>query len=354
MSSRSAGLRLGQFAYKPRIPIIQTSTFTTSRHNQVSDTLKAEAQRNNQKFKLENLLNVKDKGMHSLPWFRPHLTNIVALITGGGTGIGLMAAQALAVNGAKVYITGRTPEKLERVAELYGQNIPGSIVPVPADVTSKESIGNLVQTVSERESHLSILINNAGISSHPQTTEYDNAPDLRKSLFDDPVATFKEWEDTYRTDVSQLFFMTTAFLPLLSKGSEVQHGWSSTVLNISSISGIVKTAQHHFAYNASKAASIHLTKMLAQEISGSPASRLPIRVNNIAPGVFPSEMTAGESDELQKNYIPASKYEQKVPARRAGREEDMAGAVLFATTNQYLNGQTVVVDGGYVLAAGSV
>lgn len=265
-----------------------------------------------------------------------------------------MAAQALAVNGAKVYITGRTAEKLERVAELYGKNIPRNIIPVPADVTSKESIESLVQTVSERESHLSILINNAGISSHPQTTEYDNAPDLRKSLFDDPAATFKEWEDVYRTNVSQLFFMTTAFLPLLFKGSEIAHGWSSTVLNISSISGIVKTAQHHFAYNASKAASIHLTKMLAQEISGSPASRLPIRVNNIAPGVFPSEMTAGESDELQKNYIPAWKYEQKVPARRPGREEDMAGAVLFAATNQYLNGQTVVVDGGYVLAAGSV
>lgn len=280
----------------------------------------------------------------------------MALITGGGSGIGLMATQALAVNGAKVYIAGRTNEKLERVAELYGkdENIPGSIIPITADITSKESIAQLVQNISARESHLSILINNAGISSHTQTTEYDNADDLRKSLFDDPAASIKDWEDVYRTNVPQLFFMTTAFLPLLSKGSEKKHGWSSTVINISSISGIVKTAQHHFAYNASKAAAIHLTKMLAQEICGQPSSRLPIRVNNIAPGVFPSEMTTGESDEMQKSHIPQEKYEQKVPARRPGKEEDMANAVLFAATNQYLNGQTVVVDGGYVLAAGTV
>ena len=131
-----------------------------------------------------------------------------------------MATQALAVNGAKVYIAGRTNEKLERVAELYGKddNIPGSIIPVTADITSKESIAQLVQTISARESHLSILINNAGVSSHTQTTEYDNADDLRKSLFDDRAATIKDWEDVYRTNVPQLFFMTTAFLPLLSKG----------------------------------------------------------------------------------------------------------------------------------------
>lgn len=332
--------QLRQFAYQPRAIPIQTSSFTTSRcHQAVSDSLKDKAQQNNQQFKLENLFNVKDK---------------VALISGGGSGIGLMATQALAVNGTKVYITGRTEEKLNRVAELYGKDIPGSIIPVPADITSKESIGRLVDTISKRESNLNILINSAGISSHTQTVEYDNANDLRKSLFDDPDATIKDWEDVYRTNVPQLFFMTTAFLPLLENGSKAHHGWSSTVINISSISGIVKTAQHHFAYNASKAAAIHLTKMLAQEISGSPSSRLPIRVNNIAPGVFPSEMTTGKSGEMQKSYIPKEKYEQKVPARRPGKDEDMGNAVLFAATNQYLNGQTVVVDGGYVLAAGSV
>jgi NAD(P)-dependent dehydrogenase (short-subunit alcohol dehydrogenase family) len=262
-----------------------------------------------------------------------------------------MATQALAVNGAKVYIVGRTEEKLDRVAELYNKNISGEIIPLTADITKKTEISNLFKELSSREDHLSILINNAGISNKPQETEHEDAGKLRESLFDDPNATFTQWDDVFRTNVSQLFFMTTAFLPLLKKGSEAERGWSSTVINTTSISGIVKVSQHHFAYNASKAAAIHLTKMLAHEIS---SSNLRIRVNNIAPGVFPSEMTAGESDEKQKSFIPAEKYEKKVPASRPGKDEDMASAVLFAVTNQYLNGQSLVVDGGYVLAAGTV
>jgi len=275
----------------------------------------------------------------------------VALVTGGGSGIGLMATQALAVNGAKVYITGRTKEKLERVAKLYGADVPGDIIPITADITDKESIDNLVQTISEREKFLSILINNAGVSSSTQTTEHEDPQKLRQSLFEDASSDVEEWDKVFRTNASQLFFMTTAFLPLLSRGTEQEHGWSSTVINITSISGIVKLAQHHFAYNASKAAALHLTKMLAHEVI---SSNLRVRVNNIAPGVFPSEMTTEGSDEKQKSSIPKEKFEGKVPAARPGKDEDIASAVLFAASNQYLNGQTVVVDGGYVLMAGTV
>lgn len=288
---------------------------------------------------------------HHYIFIRHLLTPSVALITGGGSGIGLMATQALAVNGAKVYIAGRTEEKLDQVHELYNNDIAGEIIPLQADITSKSEIDKLVKEISSREKYLSILINNAGISSTTQTTEHEDPHHLRQSLFEDDSGDIQEWDDVFRTNVSQLFFMTTAFLPLLQKGSEQERGWSSTVLNISSISGIVKTAQHHFAYNASKAAAIHLTKMLAHEVI---TSNQRIRVNNIAPGVFPSEMTTSGSDEKQKSSIPKERYEQKVPARRPGKEEDMGNVVLFAVSNQYLNGQTVVVDGGYVLAAGTV
>ncbi|KAL4870147.1 hypothetical protein BDV12DRAFT_184734 [Aspergillus spectabilis] len=290
----------------------------------------------NDHFSLESLFSVKGK---------------VALITGGGSGIGLMATQALAKNGAKVYITGRTEEKLDKVVELYNKNILGEIIPIAADVTKKDSIKQLVKEIESREKYLSILINNAGVSSATQTTEHEDPVDLRKSLFEDASSDMEEWDKTYRTNVVQCFFTTAAFLPLLEKGSNVEKGWSSTVINISSISGIIKASQHHFAYNASKAATIHLTKMLAHEIT---SSNLKIRVNNIAPGVFPSEMTAGESDEKQKSSIPKEKYEDKVPARRPGKDEDMASAVLFTAANQYLTGQTIVVDGGYVLATGTI
>lgn len=261
-----------------------------------------------------------------------------------------MATQSLAVNGAKVYITGRTKEKLDRVVDLYGKDISGEIVAITADVTSKESIQKLVDEISAKESKLDILINNAGISSAKQDTDREDPKELQQELFHN-TSKVSDWEDVMRTNVMQLFFVTTAFLPLLSKSTENTPGWSSTVINISSISGIIKASQHHFAYNASKAAAIHLTKMLAHEIADS---GVKIRVNNIAPGVFPSEMTAKESDDKQKSSLEKEKYEGKVPAGRPGKDEDMAGAVLFTASNQYLNGQTIVVDGGYVLATGSV
>jgi len=289
---------------------------------------------NNQDFRLSEVFNVKGK---------------VALITGGGSGIGLMATQALAVNGAKVYIVGRTAEKLEQVSKTYNQDSAGEIIPITADVSKKDSIRQLYEEISKKEEHLDILINNAGISTSTFQTESKSAEEMKKNLFDNDDATFEDWDDVYRTNVSQCYFMTTAFLPLLQKATEKQYGWSGTVINISSISGRVKTTQHHPQYNASKAATIHLTRMLANEIQ---ENGLKIRVNSIAPGVFPSEMTAGESGANQKSHIPKDKYEDKVPAGRPGNDRDMAGAILFAATNQYFNGQTVVVDGGYELAAG--
>ena len=80
---------------------------------------------NNKDFQLGEVFNVKDK---------------VALVTGGGSGIGLMITQALAVNGAKVYIVGRTEEKLDTVAKVHGENIPGQIIPLVGDVATKEGV----------------------------------------------------------------------------------------------------------------------------------------------------------------------------------------------------------------------
>lgn len=259
-----------------------------------------------------------------------------------------MATQALAVNGAKVYIVGRTEEKLENVVKAHGQGIKGQIIPITADITQKSEIKRLVDEISSREKCLCVLINNAGISGATQKVEAKSAEEMKQNLFDDESATFDDWCNTYRTNVPQLFFMTTAFLPLLGKSTELHHGYSGTVINISSISGLVQSSQHHFGYNASKAAAIHLTKLLAAETANN---EVKVRINSIAPGVFPSEMTANESGDDQKSHIEKEKY-AKVPARRPGTDKDMAGAVLFAVTNQYLNGQTVAVDGGYLLHAG--
>lgn len=288
----------------------------------------------NKNFKLDYVFNVKGR---------------VALITGGGSGIGLMATQALAVNGAKVYIVGRTKEKLDSVVKNHGQGIAGEIIPIVADISKKDEITRLYKEISSKEKCLHILINNAGISGEKQTTESKDAEEFKKNLFEAENSTFEDWTNTYRTNVAQIFFMSTCFVPLIAKATELEHGYSGTILNITSISGIVMSAQHHFGYNASKAAAIHVTKMLSAELA---ENGIKIRVNSIAPGVFPSEMTAGESDDQQKSHVEKEKYE-KVPAKRPGKEEDMAGAILFAVTNQYLNMQTIPVDGGYIVHAGS-
>ncbi|KAI0172704.1 hypothetical protein GGR52DRAFT_418245 [Hypoxylon sp. FL1284] len=272
----------------------------------------------------------------------------VALVTGGGSGIGLMATQALVANGCKVYVTGRTQEKLDRVAAQYAEG-SGSIIPIQCDVSDKSQIASLADEISSREGFLSILVNNAGVSGATLQTEASSAAEMRANLFDAAASTFEDWTAVYRTNVAQVYFATAALLPLLQRAADRVPGWSAAVVNVSSISGLVKTSQHHFAYNASKAAAIHLTRMLAAETA---ANKLKIRVNSIAPGVFPSEMTTEGSGEDQKSHIDREKYAEKVPAGRPGKDEDMAQAVLFFAANQYLNGQTLAVDGGYTLAAG--
>ncbi|KAK4565414.1 hypothetical protein LTR86_004031 [Recurvomyces mirabilis] len=291
---------------------------------------------NNQDFTFDAIFGVKGK---------------VALITGGGSGIGLIFTQALAVNGAKVYIVGRTEEKLETVAKTYSQGISGEIIPLVADVTDKAQISDLYEQIATKEKHLDILINNAGImSGNTVQTEGKDANELKKNMFDSEKNSFSDWDDIYRTNVSACYFMSTAFLPLLEKATEHGHGWSGTIVNTCSISGQVKTMQHHPQYNASKAATIHLTRMLANELA---QNGIKIRVNSIAPGVFPSEMTAGgESGANQKSSLPKDQFENKVPAARPGTDKDMASAILFVVTNTYLNGQTITVDGGYTLMSG--
>lgn len=92
-----------------------------------------------------------------------------------------MCTQALAVNGAKVYITGRTQEKLDKVVEVHGKGIAGEIIPITSDITKKESIAELVKEIESREKCLCILINNAGISGAKHTTEAKTAEEMKKN-----------------------------------------------------------------------------------------------------------------------------------------------------------------------------
>lgn len=260
-----------------------------------------------------------------------------------------MIVQALAVNGAKVYIVGRTEEKLETVAKTHGQNISGEIIPLVADITSKDGIARLVKEIESREKCLCVLINNAGIVESNQAPKGETGEDFKSNLFDPENSNFENWASEYKTNTVQHFMTSTAFLPLLEKATEHHKGYSATIINITSISGSVAKSQGHFAYNASKAAANHVTKLLASEVANH---GMKVRINALSPGVFPSEMTAGDSGPDQKSELQKDKYAH-LPARRSGRDEDMANAVIFFVTNQYLNGQVVNVDGGYLLKFGA-
>lgn len=261
-----------------------------------------------------------------------------------------MIARTLAMNGAKVYITGRTAEKLDTVVSTFGKDIPGQLIPVTCDITSKQSIAELHDFIASREHCLCILVNNAGVSSgHVDIGGQRSADQLKAAMFDSPDSSFEAWVDDYRTNTGSVYFVTGAFLPMLQRSTERFKGWSGTVINIASISGQVKTAQRHFSYNASKAATIHLSRMMASEVA---AAGVKVRINSISPGVFPSEMTTkGESGGDQRSELPAEKG-GSFPSGRPGKDEEMGSAVLFCAANQYLNGQDITVDGGATLSMG--
>ncbi|OTB03710.1 hypothetical protein M426DRAFT_321415 [Hypoxylon sp. CI-4A] len=270
----------------------------------------------------------------------------VAVITGGGTGIGLMAAQALSANGAKVYITGRRKEVLENAAKSHQPaKGKGQIIPIgPCDVTSKEDLEKLVAEISKKEKYIHLLVCNAGISGPKAEPKDSEAEDLKEQLWnnEDP----SDWQDNYKTNVTAVYFTTVAFLPLLQAGIRPKgplEPYTSSVITISSMSGIMRHAQGHFSYNTAKGGTIQLTKLMSAEFQ-----KAEIRVNSIAPGYFPSEMTAKSSDERQKSHVPPEKIQDKghVPLMRAGREEEMGMTVLYLAKNQYVNGEIIAVDGG--------
>ncbi|KAF3065211.1 Rhamnolipids biosynthesis 3-oxoacyl-[acyl-carrier-protein] reductase [Daldinia childiae] len=270
----------------------------------------------------------------------------VAVITGGGSGIGLMAAQALAANGAKVYITGRRKEVLENAAKSHQPaKSSGQIIPIgPCDVTSKDDLEKLVADLSKREKYINLLVCNAGISGPKAEPKDADAEDLKARLWnnEDP----SDWRDNYNTNVTAVYFTTVAFLPLLQQGIRPKgplEPYAPSVITISSMSGIMRHAQGHFSYNTAKGATVHLTKLMSAEFQ-----KAEIRVNSIAPGYFPTEMTAKSSDDKQKSYVSPEKIQDKghVPLMRAGREEEMGMTILYLAKNQYVNGEIIAVDGG--------
>lgn len=259
-----------------------------------------------------------------------------------------MITQALASNGAKVYITGRRQDALNKVVEQYNTG-PGKIIALPGDISSKDDVKRLAEELASKESKgIHLLVNNAGIAkddntrfSKAGTPDWTSAKAISEHFMQSEP---EQWAETFQTNIIAQFFTTMAFLPLLEKGRNVSPGYTSSVVNVASISGVMKgTSNGQFAYATSKAGFIHLTRMMATTFAEA-----KIRVNCIAPGIFPSEMTAGSSGEDQKSKLDMS---MSNPAGRTGHDSDMAACILFLAgpDGLFFNSQVLYPDGGNIL-----
>ncbi|KAI1358106.1 NAD(P)-binding protein [Xylaria arbuscula] len=285
------------------------------------------------------------------------LKDRVAVVTGGGTGVGLMIAQTLAANGAKVYITGRRADVLETSARLHGARDKlgesgGEILPLVMDVTDKESIKGAVAHIEAREGYLNILVNNAGVwTSRPTVKPADGPEAFGAAMFEEEIE--DTWQQSFLTNSTSPYFVTAAFLPLLAKAVSSPAKQVGTVINNASVSGLLRMTQNsQYSYNASKAAAIHVTRQMAVDLSHE---NINVRVNALALGYFPSEMTTGASnDDNQSNYdiegFRAFMQSMGVKTvKRMGSPQEIASVILTLATNEFIWGTVTILDGGFTL-----
>ncbi|UQC75467.1 uncharacterized protein CLUP02_02121 [Colletotrichum lupini] len=286
------------------------------------------------------LIIVKDNGLGAMS--SPNLNaadlfgvkGLIAVVTGGGTGIGLMIAQGLEANGAIVYIIGRRKEALEQAAKTAKN---GNIRTIQGDITSKSDLERAVAEIKEAHGYVNVVIANSGIGG-PALKGLPPNPTIAQ--YCDFVFGWeqKDFTETFAVNATGVFFTVAAFLELLDEGNKRSNfKQRSQVIATSSI-GAYNRNPMGFAYGASKAAVVHMFKQLSTTLVP-----FNIRANVIAPGFYPSEMTTATVEAHKEGWPKTT-----IPEERAGDVEDMAGAVLFLVSRAgaYTNGNVLVTDGG--------
>lgn len=244
----------------------------------------------------------------------------VALVTGGSRGIGAMIAEGLLGAGARVYISARKKEACDEAARELSS--VGPCVSLPADVSTGAGRGTLVEALSEQEKSLDVLVNNAGTTWGAPYAEYPDGA----------------FEKVLGLNVTAPFALTRDLTPLLEGAATADD--PARVVNVGSIAGYSNErigGVGVFAYSASKAAVHQLTRALAVELAPR-----HITVNAIAPGFFPSKMTAGVLERHGDEIV------RSCPLGRVGRPEEMAGVAVYLASRAgaFTTGAVIPVDGG--------
>ena len=240
----------------------------------------------------------------------------VAVVTGASSGLGDRFARVLHAAGATVVASARRTERLEALAEELGDRI----VAVTADVAVDGDCERLIAEAIELDGHVDVLVNNAGIGTQVPAEH-------------EPIEDFRNVMDV---NLNALFLLSQ-----LAGRHMIERG-SGSIVNLASVLGLVaSTPIKQASYCASKGAVVNLTREL-----GAQWARKGVRVNALAPGWFPSEMTAQMFEDQGANEF----MRRNCPMGRAGESHELDGALLFLASDasSYVTGETLTVDGGWV------
>ena len=241
------------------------------------------------------------------------LKDKTAIITGGGTGIGLATAHAFYQEGAKIILFGRRKEKLEKAVEKLG----GSAIIVQGDMTNNNDLDKLINETLHNFKKIDILVNNAGLFNGAPLHEISDS----------------QWDEIMDINIRSVFQLTRRVLPVMLSQ---KYG---SIIHISSILGLIAVPQVA-AYNVSKGALNQFSRSIAVEYGSS-----GIRSNSICPGLIATDMTA----DLMKDADLMKEWSKEYPIGRFGKPEDVANACLYLASDEssFITGITLPVDGGF-------
>ena len=242
------------------------------------------------------------------------LENKVAIVTGGGSGIGQAIALRFAREGANIVVAGRTLEKVKETVKK-AEEIGARSLALKADVSVSADVAHMVETTVDKFGRIDILVNNAGII-------------IRKRFLDH---TEEDWDKVMDINLKSVFLCCKQVVPVMMKQG------NGKIVNIASTAGQIGFRER-VAYGASKAGVINLTASMALELAP-----YKINVNAISAGPIETAMgSAAKSQEMRKRVLSC------VPYGRLGKPEDIASVAVFLASSEsdFLVGSVVVVDGG--------
>lgn len=240
------------------------------------------------------------------------------IVTGGGSGIGKAIAKGLVQAGAEIVITGRNKERLEKVADEL-RPFGGPVVLIQADISKMGDIKNLVDRTVKEFGKIDFLFNNAGIIRRSPSEEF----------------TEKDWDETMTTNLKGPFFLAQAVARVM-----ISQKRKGKIINTSSLAE-VQGGKRVPAYAASKGGLAQVTKSMANDWA-----KYNILVNAIGPGWVKTELT----EPLQQDKERFSEITNRIPLGRWADPEDLVGAAIFLASDasDYITGQTIFVDGGWL------